>query len=103
MDQGLATVLAALIAAFAAITSAKLVTQATIAAARLAHGKEVQDQEPSKLTKLLRVSPGFVAPVIFYVGIVSVFIYIPFVSDYAFWLVVLAYGLMAYVYRPSSK
>jgi hypothetical protein len=70
------------------------------------HGREdhrVQDQEPSKLTRLLRVSPGFVAPVIFGLAILAVFVYIPFVSDYAFWFVVMAYIIMAFGYRPPSK
>jgi len=38
----------------------------------------------------------------FVLAVVAVFIYIPFVSDYAFWLVVLAYIIMV-GYRPASK
>jgi hypothetical protein len=93
MDQALATVLLLLIAALGAIFSAIMVVRATIAAA----------QEPSKLTMLLRVFPGFVASVIYILAIVSVFIYIPFTSNYAFLLLVLAYTIVAAGYRPPAK
>jgi len=44
---------------------------------------------------LVRISPGFVASVIYVLAIVSVFIHIPFASNYAFLLLVLAYTIMA--------
>ena len=85
MDQALATLLLLLISVLGAIFSAIIVVRATIAAA----------QEPSKLTMLVRISPGFVASVIYVLAIVSVFIHIPFASNYAFLLLVLAYTIMA--------
>jgi len=96
----LATVLAALIP----LVSAIIFCQAVIYAARIARTpyKKEDHNEPSKLTMLLRVSPGFVAPIIFFPTLVAVFVYIPFVSDYAFWLMVAAYTIMA-GYRPPSK
>jgi hypothetical protein len=105
------TVLPPLITAFATIISAIIVARTTIYVARLKQPYEKEDhggqdqvaKGPSKLTTLLRVSPGFVGPLIFGLAIVAVFVYIHFVSDYAFWFVVLAYIIMAAGYRPSSK
>jgi hypothetical protein len=39
--------------------------------------------------------PGVVAPVVFTLGCVAAFYYVPFVSDYAFWLTALAYIFLA--------
>jgi hypothetical protein len=100
MIQVLATVLPTALIALAMIISAIIFCQAVIYAARIARKKE-DHNERSKLTMLLRVSPGFAAPIIFFPALVAVFVYIPFISDYAFWLMVAAYTIMA-GYRPPS-
>ncbi len=109
MDQGLATVLQGLMTLVGTIISARaIISAAQIARQTQRNEKEnhkVHDQvtkRPSKLTILLRVFPSFAATVMFVLAVVAVFIYIPFVSDYAFWLVVLAYIIMV-GYRPASK
>jgi hypothetical protein len=104
MIQVLTTVLPTALIALAMIISAIIFCQAVIYAARIARKpyKKEDHNEPSKLTMLLRVFPGFAAPIIFFPSLVAVFVYIPFVSDYAFWLMVAAYTIMA-GYRPPSK
>ncbi len=117
MDQGSATVFQSLMQLLATIISALIVSRATIYAAKLrethkdnvwpeeAYGKEdhgVRDQvakqhnEPS-------ISLHVVALVIAGLAVVAVFVYIPFVSDYAFWFMTAAFIIIAGGFRPRSK
>jgi hypothetical protein len=87
VDQGLATLLAAIIGAVGAIASATIATRGAIYAARVAKRD---------------IYPGFAAAVIFLLAMVAAFVYIPFVSDYAFWFVAAAYVISATGYKASS-
>jgi hypothetical protein len=119
MDPGSASVLAALIGLVGVIITARTMISVAKINRQTPHDivrpgepyekedHKVQDRvaergnKLSKLTLLLRVSPGIVSLVIFGFAMVAVFVYVPFVSDYALWFLVVAYMILA-IYQRSE-
>lgn len=101
MDPVSATVVQQIITVVGSIIVALITAWATIHAAQVRqtqdHGGQDQaakrSKDPSELPRLSR-SIYFVSLVIFFAAVFAVFIYIPFVSDYAFWFVVASYAMV---------
>jgi hypothetical protein len=100
MDPGLATVIGSVLIALATICGPIIEARTKIYLATL---KKDDHRLPSKLTMVLKVSPGPVSPVLFVLAVVAVFVYIPFVSDYAFWYMAAAYISAATGYGATIK
>jgi hypothetical protein len=64
-------------------------------------GIAVRRNPPNKTRRLL--SDFIVSAVLFGLGIITVFVYIPFISDNAFWFVVAAYFILAFGYLEEIK
>src|SRR5262245_10512515 len=94
LAQALQVLVIALIVLLGTSVSVIILARATICAVRIAMRRTRQDTvrprepsetETSELIMLLRLFPGFIAPMAFVLAIVAVFYYIPVVSNYAFW------------------